>query len=153
MGAGQVREMLPRVSEYYDEPFADTVTIPTMLLSDLARSEVTVSLSGDGGDELFGGYTRYLTMARVQSLLRVPYALRAAGRMLTWIPSDFIWDRSFWLQPRNDVEDYYLQLISTWSRDILRRLTGSSHVDLSRLFSIEHLQTKAHEAQSSRQGW
>jgi len=132
VGAGQVREMLPRVSEYCDEPFADTATIPTMLLSELARSEVTVSLSGDGGDELFGGYARYLTMARVQSVLRVPHALRTAGRMLTWIPSEFIRDHSFWLQPRNDVEDYYLQLISAWSRDTLLRLTGSSHVDLSK---------------------
>ena len=131
VGADQVREMLLRVSEYYDEPFADTVTIPTMLLSELARSEVTVSLSGDGGDELFGGYTRYLTMARVQSVLRVPYALRAAGKMLTWIPCYLIRDRSFWLQPRNDLEDYYLHLMSTWSRDALLRLTGSSHVDLS----------------------
>ena len=131
VGADQVREMLPRVSEYYDEPFADTATIPTMVLSELARSEVTVSLSGDGGDELFGGYTRYLTMARAQSLLHVPYALRAAGRMLTWIPSDFIRDRSFWLQPKIDLEDCYLHLMSTWSRDTLLRLTGSSHVDLS----------------------
>ena len=131
VSADQVREMLLRVSEYYDEPFADTVTIPTMLLSELARSEVTVSLSGDGGDELFGGYTRYLTMARVQSVLRVPYALRAAGKMLTWIPCYLIRDRSFWLQPRNDLEDYYLHLMSTWSRDALLRLTGSSHVDLS----------------------
>ena len=131
VGLNQVRESLPRVSEYFDEPFADTAAIPTMLLSELARSEITVSLSGDGGDELFAGYARYLTMARARFLLRAPHALRAAGGVLTRIPSNFIRDHSFWLEPSADLEQFYLRLMSTWTPDTLRQLTGISSVDLS----------------------
>lgn len=73
-------DIIPRLPYFYDEPFADASQIPTMLLSAMTRKHVTVALSGDGGDELFAGYTRYALTSRIWSKLsRVPGPLRTAG--------------------------------------------------------------------------
>jgi asparagine synthase (glutamine-hydrolysing) len=93
--------VVDRLGTIYDEPFGDSSQIPTFLVSELARTQVTVALSGDAGDELFGGYTRYLS---VPSLWRgcepIPAPLRrVAARALGAVPSQ-VWDRAARLIPR-----------------------------------------------------
>jgi len=131
--------VVPLLPTVYDEPFADSSQVPTYLVSQLARRDVTVSLSGDGGDELFGGYTRYALLADMwHRLQRIPLPVRKAGAgMLAGIPARR-WDAIFqtagpMLPSRARVsrpgeklhklatalhfqtpEDVYLQLVSLW---------------------------------------
>ena len=113
----EAREVIPDLPRYYDEPFADPSQIPTFLVSQLASRHVTVSLSGDAGDELFGGYNRYVFGRSLWRKLRwCPHPLQLmAARAMTMV-SPHRW---------NDVS----KLLSTlsYSRIRMTRLGGRVH--------------------------
>jgi asparagine synthase (glutamine-hydrolysing) len=76
--------LLPTIAWHYDEPFADSSAIPTLLVSQMTREHVTVALTGDAGDELFGGYERFGTYAQTCRFDRLPWPLPAALRSKAW---------------------------------------------------------------------
>jgi len=133
----QALDVIARLPELYGEPFADASQIPTCLVCQLARQHVAVALSGDGGDELFGGYNRYVLGQRWwEGLSRIPLWLRTWSsrgitaispaawnrllqpigllrRGLVWNPGDKLHKGAAAMTARSSAELYYL-LVSNW---------------------------------------
>lgn len=94
-------EMIDDLPMIYDEPFADVSGIPSILISKMTRTQVTVSLSGDGGDELFAGYDRYYWVLSLWRKLKIfpPGVRRVFRQIISAIPVN-LWDTIFDLAPR-----------------------------------------------------
>ncbi len=90
--AADARAVIPDLPRIWDEPFADELQIPTLLVSRLARQHVTVALTGDGGDEGFGGYSRHFMSARIAPVFGLPLALRKAGAATLQMLSADLWE-------------------------------------------------------------
>lgn len=113
----EAMSVVPRLPVLYDEPFADSSQIPTFLVSTLARRHVTVALSGDGGDELFGGYQRYSRISRVwRRMASVPIPIRrlftailrpVAGEHVSHPLSSYRFQKALALAPLADPAAFY----------------------------------------------
>ena len=96
----EARDVIPLLPSIYDEPFADSSQIPTFLVSRFARKEVKVALTGDGGDELFGGYNRHFQAPGLWRRIRmVPQPLRRVARASLGKVPHRLWQRAARLLP------------------------------------------------------
>ena len=95
VSSAEAMGVIPLLGKMYDEPFADSSQIPTFLVSQMAKQHVTVSLSGDAGDELFCGYNRYLLANTWQKIEHVPFGLRKSVGHLIKTLSPATWDAIF----------------------------------------------------------
>jgi asparagine synthase (glutamine-hydrolysing) len=135
-------DVVDELAWHFDEPFADSSAIPTYMVSKLAREFVTVVLSGDGGDEVFAGYTRYAIDRRRSGFARLPRALRYGvmqplGRKLP----HGAWGRNYVHRVALDPLDRYIEDVSVFTRlnkpslytaDFARELDGTDAAALFR---------------------
>jgi len=130
-------DLVPRLPEVYDEPFADPSQLPTMAIAEVARRHVTVCISGDGGDEVFGGYNRYTQGQRLWRLLGpVPHPVRRAAarallkaptaRLNRWVPAAKVQKLAGLLQVGSTAE-LYSALVSAWDEPDALVVGGHEH--------------------------
>ena len=140
MSPEHARNIIPRLADWYDEPFADSSALPTRLVSELAQRDVTVALSGDGGDETFLGYNRYQAAdALWQRMQRTPAPLRRLAACILGGVSTGIWDSLAGLLPQSrrpslagdkahklaaalresEADGVYWGLVSHWQKSIV----------------------------------
>ncbi len=161
MSGREMLKYLPEVTKVYDEPVVDFSLFPTMAVSELARSEVTVVLTGDGGDELFVGYDRYQAMAHFQTLAaRLPLPLRRllSSRVAAAVPNERLRrflqlagarDAAAFCGSYSNVLRYYdvdrllpqdavIQLAQDTAGAFIRGLDGFSPTEAALLYDLTH---------------
>lgn len=131
-------ELLPKLVWHHDQPFADSSAIPTYLVSQLTRQHVTVALSGDGGDELFAGYERFIAARLAERWAWVPSGVWDAAALLLHALPESTTYRGVVRRARRFVEaaalsplDRYLSWVGLFSAELRERvLSGRTEVDV-----------------------
>lgn len=161
VGEEEIINHIPNLPTYYDEPFADSSQMPTYLVSKLAQESVKVSLTGDGGDELFGGYNRYIFAPKILKLKKYPTIFRKFISNLISHGSTRQWDNlskvinkflppkfQFTMLPEklykfrdlldlNDEYEVYDNLVSTWKKitpSLVKKTDNSNEQNLASNF-------------------
>jgi len=166
MHPSKALDLISDIPNIFDEPFGDSSALPTYLVSAVARRDVSVALSGDGGDEVFFGYNRYKTAPKFwQMTRRIPYSLRSLIGKTMQIPNPRWWDRLARLLPESerpntfgikanklgailqqaDEKGVYQALVSHWQG--LRPVKNSSQPDIADWHNTEKLGFAAEMAQ------
>lgn len=116
VSAEDALSVIAKLPKVYCEPFADSSQIPTFLVMQMAKQYVTVALSGDAGDELFGGYNTYQMAAKVwNSVSKLPYPLRKiATQILGKIPTPQKIQKLIYVLPAQNREEFYQFLVTHW---------------------------------------
>lgn len=153
ISAQDALHVVPAIASIYDEPFSDSSQIPTYMVAALTKKHVTVALSGDAGDEVFGGYTRYLMAPKVhRNLKRFPSPVKMmASKLLkniapqTWdavlpFPGDKIHKLASLLDSKNE-RDIYDRLTSHWSEEDNLVLGNAKSLD----YGFDSLEMKTFE--------
>ena len=156
-------QVIPRMPSVFDEPFADSSQIPTLLLAELTRKKVKVSLSGDGGDELFGGYNRYIFASNLWNKISIfPRPVRrlisrsintlsiSKTKLLIKIIESIIWRRQrtpnleqkikkvMSILSCNDLDEFYEVITTNWanSEELIKGLNLVEKQDLKRAVPV-----------------
>ena len=116
VSAEDALSVIAKLPKVYCEPFADSSQIPTFLVMQMAKQHVTVALSGDAGDELFGGYNTYQIAVKVwKSVSRLPHPLRKiATQVLGKIPTPQKIQKLLYVLPASNREEFYELLVTHW---------------------------------------
>lgn len=129
--AKDAEQLIPRLPGIYDEPFADSSQIPTTLVSHLTKQHVTVSLSGDGGDELFAGYPRYALTAKLwRKVSGLPLPLRKAASAVLGAPSAGAWDKVLSVLPASKRQSINGRRMHRLAQLLVTRSLGEMYVRL-----------------------
>ncbi len=125
MVAPKITELMPEIAAHLDEPLGDSGCLPMWCLSKMIRSHVKVVLTGDGGDEMFGGYTRYMQTLNEASDIKRRFYHWCRSRGKRWNPADAYCSPRWWMLMPNEIRDVLVdpsneptQLIS-WMRECM----------------------------------
>lgn len=151
VSANDALDVISRLPDFYDEPFADSSAIPTLLVSHLTRQQVTVALSGDGGDEQFAGYVRYwTTRTMAESFNKWPLPVKKiTAKVLETFPSTLVekcylpwrrflpqrlrvanfqdkWHKLIKLMDQTQITELYRMTICLWSEEEIANMLAQN---------------------------